>query len=87
MTAIQSENSNLQNKNGDFLNIPMTEMANGESGILVTDDGEDAVHVYLPLSSVVAFLMRTLLRSTVMCPPEFRVAPSFKNVYVPDGFI
>ena len=45
LTAIQSENSNLQNKNGDFLNIPMTEMDNGESGVLVTDDGEDAVHV------------------------------------------
>ena len=45
LTAIQSENSNLQNKNGDFLNIPMTEMDNGESGVLVKDDGEDAVHV------------------------------------------
>ena len=45
LTAIQSENSNLQNKNGDFLNIPMTEMDNGESGVLVEDDGEDAMHV------------------------------------------
>ena len=32
-------------KMGIFLNIPMTEMDNGESGVLVTDDGEDAVHV------------------------------------------
>ena len=46
LTTSQSENSNLQNKNGDYLNIPMTEMDNGESGVLVTAEScEDAVHV------------------------------------------
>ena len=46
LTTIQSENSNLQNKNWEFLNIPMTEMDNAESGCLVsTESCEDAVHV------------------------------------------